>query len=284
MNKELEAILADFETFVGHCVTENPNSQKSYVSYIKSLDKANDGETYQWLKEAVASETPIKHLSETFDKYFNNHPEKAPQNQWKSGVKHLGDFICGFTDSTINLHSIKDFDTIACKLVAQSAIFCSTEVFEMVKKGELGGKENLGIGNEFGAWFHYTFQRAKHFEKRGEYKDEKVRFDDNTQANSAIKAAILKGLSKYGIHGNSRQSFKGFEACHIWPDTCYDARYHTSVANIVLLPREIAGLTDHCQAVEDLLKYEAWKRFKFKPEEEEIPQRPKDYSKIKWRQ
>ena len=283
MNEEWNAILEDFEAYVGCCITKNTNSQKSYVSYVKSLDKANEGQTYQWLKEAVASDEPIKHLSNTFDEYFNNNPEKTLQIQWKSGLKHLGNFICGFTDSSTNLHSIKDFDSIACSLVAQSAIFCSTEVFEKVKRGELGGKENLGIGNEFGAWFHYTFQRAKHFEKRGEYKDEVVRFDDNTQANSAIKAAILKGLDKYGIHGNSRQIFKGFEACHIWPDTCYDARYHTSVANIVLLPREIAGLTDHCNAVEELLKYEAWKRFGFKPAEEEIPQRPKNYSKIVWR-
>lgn len=284
MNGEWNAILADFEAYVCRCVTENINSQKSYVSYVKSLDKTNEGQTYQWLKDAVACDTPIERLSDTFDEYFDKHPEKAPQTQWKTGLKRLGDFICGFTDSSTNLHSIKDFDYIACNLVAQSAIFCSVEVFEKVKSGELGGKENIGRGNEFGAWFHYTFQRAKHFEKRGEYKDEVVRFDDNTQANSAIKTAILKGLDKYGIHGNSRQSFKGFEACHIWPDTCYDARYHTSVANIVLLPREIAGLTDHCDAVEELLKYEAWKRFGFKPAEEEIPQRPKNYSKIKWRQ
>ena len=80
-----------------------------------------------------------------------------------------------------------------------------------------------------------------------------------------------------------KQLFKGFETCHIWPETCYDARYHTSVGNVVLLPREVAGLTDHCQAVEDLLKYEAWKRFRFKPDEEAVPSKPKNYNKIIWR-
>lgn len=65
----------------------------------------------------------------------------------------------------------------------------------------------------------------------------------------------------------SKTENRGYVVSYILPETCYDARYHTSVANVVLLPREIAGLTDHCQTVEDLLKYEAWKRFGFKPAE-----------------
>ena len=278
-----ETILSEFYCYVCSSVTDNPGSQKSYVSYVKTLDKVNGGETYEWLRSALNTSSPKQHLSECFDKYFECHTEVQPQSQWKTGLLHLGDFIFGFTDSNINLHSIRNFDTIACKLVAQSAVFCTKEVFEMVKRGEAGARENLGVGNEFGAWYHYTFQRARHNEKRGEYKDDVVRFDDNTHANTAIKTAVLKGLSKYGIHGSSKQIFNGFEACHIWPNTCYDARYHTSVANIVLLPREIAGMTDHCEAVEELLKYEAWKRFGFKPVEEDVPQRPKNYNQIVWK-
>ena len=282
MNGEWDAILADFEAYVCRCVTENPGSQKSYVSYVKSLDKANEGQTCQWLTDAVATDAPTKYLSDTFDEFFKKNPEKTAQNQWKTGLKRLGDFICGFTHSSTNLHSIKNFESIACELVAQSAIFCPTEIFEMVKNGELGSRENIGIGNIYGSWYNCKYQRAKHFQKRGE-KCGDITFDDNTYANNAIKLALLKGLERYGIHGSSRQIFKGFETCHIWPDTCYDARYHTSVANVVLLPREIAGLTDHCQAVEDLLKYEAWKRFGFKPAEADIPAKPKNYNKIVWR-
>ena len=283
MNGEWDAILADFEAYVCRCVTENPGSQKSYVSYVKSLDKANEGQTCQWLTDAVATDAPTKYLSDTFDEFFKKNPEKTAQNQWKTGLKRLGDFICGFTHSSTNLHSIKNFESIACELVAQSAIFCPTEIFEMVKNGELGSRENIGIGNIYGSWYNCKYQRAKHFQKRGE-KCGDITFDDNTYANNAIKLALLKGLERYGIHGSSRQIFKGFETCHIWPDTCYDARYHTSVANVVLLPREIAGLTDHCQAVEDLLKYEAWKRFGFKPAEADIPAKPKNYNKIVWRE
>ena len=282
MDKRLENILIDFEVYVSQCITENTNSRKSYISYIKSLDKTNDGITLQWLEEATQNENPIKYLSDSFDEYFNKHPEKKPQHQWKTGLNRLGDFIFGFTDSSTNVHSIKNFDLLACELVAQSAIFCSKEVFEKVKTGELGSKENKGVGNKYGSWYNCQYQRATPPQKKGD-KIEDITLDDNTYANTAIKLAILKGLDKYGIHGNSKRIIKGFEACHIWPKTCYDARYHTSIGNIVLLPREIAGLTDHCQAVEDLLKYEAWKRFKFKPYEETIPQRPKYYNSVTWR-
>ena len=282
MENNLETILTDFEGYVARCITDNPGSQKSYVSYVKSLDRVNEGKTCEWLRKAVASETPIKCLSDTFDEYFKNNPEKTPQSQWKTGLNRLGDFICGYNHSTTNLHSVKDFDFLACNLVAQSAIFCAVEVFEMVKKGELGSKENEGVGNAYGSWYNCKYQRARHFQKRGD-KCDNVTLDDNTYANNAIKLAVLKGLDKYGIHGSTRQVFKGFETCHIWPETCYDARYHTSVGNVVLLPREVAGLTDHCQAVEDLLKYEAWKRFRFKPDEEAVPSKPKNYNKIIWR-
>lgn len=282
MKEGLQAILVDFEQYVGRRVTDNAGSQRSYVSYIKSLDKVNEGLTYQWLQDATTNENPIKYLSDTFDEYFKNNPDKTPQTQWKTGLKRLGDFICGFTHSTTNLHSIKDFDYIACELVAQSAIFCSKEVFDKVKSGELGSRENIGIGNAYGSWYNCKYQRATPQQKRRETIGD-VTLDDNTYANTAIKMAILKGLEKFGIHGNEKQIFKGFEACHIWPKTCYDARYHTCVANIILLPREIAGLTDHCQAVEDLLKYEAWRRFGFKPDEADAPPRPNNYSKIVWR-
>ena len=282
MKEGWEVILADFEEFVGHYVTDNVGSQRSYVSYVKSLDKANSGLTVQWLKDATTNENPIQYLFETFDAYFKNNPKKTPNNQWKTALKRLGDFICGFTHSTTNLHSIKNFDSIACELVAQSAIFCTKAVFEKVKRGELGSKENIGIGNPFGSWYNCKYQRATPQQKRRENINGII-LDDNTYANTAIKMAVLKGLDRFGIYGTEKQIFKGFEACHIWPRTCYDARYHTSVGNIVLLPREIAGLTDHCQTIEELLKYEAWRRFDFKPEEAVVPPRPSNYSNIVWR-
>lgn len=52
---------------------------------------------------------------------------------------------------------------------------------------------------------------------------------------------------------------------------------------MVLLPRAIASLTDHCEEVQNMLKYESWKRFGFKPAEFDPPQRPKYYHKEDWK-
>jgi hypothetical protein len=41
-----------------------------------------------------------------------------------------------------------------------------------------------------------------------------VNLDDNTRANQAIKRAV----------GVNSDDIKGFEACHLWPRTAYDAR------------------------------------------------------------
>lgn len=116
-----------------------------------------------------------------------------------------------------------------------------------------------------------------------------VKLDDNTYANKAIKSVVLAGLKHYGLDVSGIK-FDRYEACHIWPGSCYNEKYHTSVANLVLLPREIAGLTDHCKAVEDLLKYEAFKRFKFKPDSEDIKPgeyipdtKPRYYKEVIWR-
>ena len=285
MKNNLDAILTDFEGYLARCAPISSSSQKSYLSYVRSLDKANEGQTCEWLKKAVASEQPINSLSQSFELYFNAHPEKTYQSQWKSGLMRLGDFICGITDSPTNLSSIniKNFDFVACQMVAQTALFCPKAVFDKVKAGKEGSKENKRLeGNEFGAWFHYTVQRAKEG-KKGDVNADGVRLDDNTYANKAIKTAVIKGLEHYGIFAGAEQKFNRYEACHIWPETCYDPRYHTSVGNIVLMPREVAGLTDHCQAVKELLQYEAWKRFGFKPAEKDIPSKPKNYNDIVWR-
>lgn len=108
-------------------------------------------------------------------------------------------------------------------------------------------------------------------EKRGQIVDG-VRFDDNSYANGAIKRAA--GLGK---------SAEGFEVCHIWPRTCYDERYHTAVANIVLLPRALAGLSDHAIEVQEALQYRAFELYGWYPEGMQPPVKPEFYPS-KWRE
>lgn len=108
-------------------------------------------------------------------------------------------------------------------------------------------------------------------ELRGQIVDG-VRFDDNSYANVAIKRAT--GLGK---------SAEGFEACHIWPLTCYDERYHTAIANIVLLPRALAGLSDHAIEIQSALQYRAFELYGWFPHGVPQPIKPEFYPS-NWRE
>lgn len=99
-----------------------------------------------------------------------------------------------------------------------------------------------------------------------------VRLDNNTYANNAIKRAT--GLGR---------SADGFETCHIWPKTCYDERYHTAPANLVLLPRAIASLSDHDLEVQQALQYRSFELYGWWPEGEVQPGRPEFYP-TEWRE
>lgn len=114
-------------------------------------------------------------------------------------------------------------------------------------------------------------------EKRYTTVNGDIRLDDNTYANVAIKRATGLGSSALG-----------FETCHIWPKTCYDEKYHTAIANIVLLPRALAGLSDHDAGVRASLQYRAFELYGWFPEgkeeweQEQPPIKPSFYPST-WR-
>lgn len=112
-----------------------------------------------------------------------------------------------------------------------------------------------------------TIRRARpgQGEKRG-LKDG-IRLDDNNYANVAIKRAL----------GQHRTKIIGFETCHVWPKTCYDCRYHTAIPNLVLIPRALAGLTDHDRSVQAALQYRSYELYGWHPEEVPVPERPAGY-------
>ena len=91
-----------------------------------------------------------------------------------------------------------------------------------------------------------------------------LRFDDNSYANIAIKQVL-------GVETT------GFETCHIWPLTCYDERYHTAIANLVLLPRALAGLSDHDPTILALLQYRAYELYDWHPLGTPTPTKPSPY-------
>ncbi len=147
-------------------------------------------------------------------------------------------------------------------LVAETAIWASPEVHKKLMEE-----------NGYGDWFPNTRRyRPGQGEKRGQIIDG-VKLDDNSYANQAIKKAV----------GISRERLIGFEACHIWPDTCYDPRYHTTIANLVLLPRAIAGLSDHDAEVQAALQYRSFELYGWYPVDSPNPSKPDFYPQT-WRE
>lgn len=139
-------------------------------------------------------------------------------------------------------------------LVAETGLWASPEVHRsLIEAGSA-------------AWFPGVRRKRGAAENRGETVDG-VTFDDNTKANQAIKLAV-------GYH---RKHLIGFETCHIWPETCYDAECHTAIANLVLLPRALAGFSDHDPAVSAALKFRAFELYGWHPAGAMPPERPSDY-------
>jgi hypothetical protein len=145
-------------------------------------------------------------------------------------------------------------------LVAETALWAPPEVFRRLK-----------VENGSGCYFPNT-RRAK--AGAGEKPSQVLngeRLDSNAYANHAAKRAV--GLGRGAI---------GFEVCHIWSRSCYDARYHTCVANLVLLPRQLAGLTDHDAEIGAALRFRAFELYGWYPAEEPAPAKPEFYP-TEWR-
>jgi hypothetical protein len=113
-------------------------------------------------------------------------------------------------------------------------------------------------------------RRAKRGEGHGKMPNGAV-LDDNTIANEKFKRA-LSHLGK----------FRGFTVCHIWPGTTYDTRYHTVLANLVLLPRSLSSLTDHHDGIAKCLQYRSWELYRWHPDGKEQPSKPEGYPE-NWR-
>jgi len=145
-------------------------------------------------------------------------------------------------------------------LVAATGLWASPEIHAA-----------LAGASDAPAWYPKT-QRAGAGQKRGTFVGE-VRLDDNTYANVAIKRAL----------GLSPRNVVGFEVCHVWPGTTYDPRYHTCIANLILLPRSLASLSDHDATVQRAIQYRSFELYAWSPEGVPLPEKPPGYP-LEWRQ
>lgn len=144
-------------------------------------------------------------------------------------------------------------------LVAETGLWASPEVHRrLIEAGSA-------------AWFPGVRRKRGAAENRGVTVDG-ITFDDNTRANQAIKLAV-------GYH---RKQIIGFETCHIWPETCYNAECHTAIANLVLLPRALAGFSDHDPVVSAALRFRAFELYGWHPAGATPPERPSNYP-VDWR-
>lgn len=167
-----------------------------------------------------------------------------------------------FFGSNVLLNAIADLKIDLPKLIAMTSIWAPKQAFEEKKKE-----------NGFGVYFLKT-KRAS----RGEKPKTTVNgiyLDDNTKANLSIKYVQKEwlGVSKTAVP----KLLKGYHTCHIWDKTCYDVRYHTCLANLVLVPSELSALTDYNPEIQDALKYRAYEKFGWFPSEEDESIKPINY-------
>lgn len=268
-----------------------PNSSKNiYGRYIQGVI-SNGGDVEKWLNDIIKNNSldPMKDALDKFDAYFHSVKlAKKTVKNYRTAYKHLSQAVLGFFYANVWAFSKSSLSISPnlCDLIAKNALFASPEVIYKVIAGTAGTKNNIGSGNNYASWDKCTHARVNGIKKGTTVyiKGLPVTADDNTTANLAIKRSILLSRGYNSTH-NYRQ-FRDYEACHIW-DNPQDPNYYASIANLVLVPRVFAGLTDHCQPIKDILRYRAWDLFNktgvLLPCGTSAPIRPKNYNKIVWR-
>ncbi len=247
--------------------------------YLPNLDKANGGQTCQWLIDIINDSkctTPIKDAIDKFDNASKtlNFATKTIAD-WKVAYRHFANVILGIYYADVWFAYTVDPIEL-CKMVAMNTLFADRTVVDGVVKGIYGTKKNLGIGNIYASWDNCATQRCTSIKKGQVMPNGKIA-DDNTYANKYIKMAILLSMNLPKIYSN----FKKYQVCHIWESSKYPA-YHTSVMNLVLITERLAGLTDNVPEVQQLLRYEIQKRFGCNPSGVQIT-KPAFYNQILWR-
>lgn len=290
MEKHKRVSDSDFEKAIYESIykiTDENSNEKLLCTIDEIYDRANDPVDYVMKiikKRLNKSCTPKKLKTKSIENYC-------------SGFRKYAQVLIGFYHAKTAVEIDVDNDLIFCELIVKNVLFASKEVFKAVKEGTLGTDENIGKGNKFASWDYMKSARKTHTKKGEKVKtdivigssDEFVA-DDNSNANKYIKMAILESYRrKYPnnpifLNATIDSLKNGYEACHIW-DLPGDRRYYTSIGNLVLVPRALAQLTDHNEAVKNLLRYEAKKRFGFQPEmkKKKRVSKPQNYDSYIWR-
>ncbi len=259
-------------------------SVNSYRSGLRLVHIWNKRNSIVWVENALLEKSSIEKVEYFFDEFYKSNKSIKKVRDKRSIYLSFAKWIIGQYQANTWLSIDKSSDLVYCQLIAKNALFCTIDVAENVRDGKSGYGERGHKESDTYSWFDNKYRRISSEDKKNGKKirdeDKGVILDNNTMANLAIKNAIKKSLPIKG-------KFSDYMACHIWDKTCYIARYHTSVFNLVLVPTAIAGLTDYNQAVKEMLQYESARRFGVYPKEvcPDPPTKPTFYDKITiWRQ
>jgi len=169
----------------------------------------------------------------------------------------------------------QDARSPAQKAVMRAVVHLSIDLQALIAEVALWApvmahKARVENENPTGAVYpHVRRARLGSGEKAGVVVDG-IRLDRNNYANAALRRALK-------FH---RRRKDGYQACHIWPNTCYDERYHTVLANLVLIPGPLVSLTDFDTGVIAALQYRAYELYDWHPFEVPPPERPSGYPEI----
>lgn len=144
------------------------------------------------------------------------------------------------------------------QLIAQTSIWVHPATIKIIQS----------ITSNPNAQWIINCRRKKSNEKR-RIKINGTLLDDNTYANQGIK-----------ICTNNISTPNTYTTCHIYQDSCYDPNYHTSLCNLVLLPRAISSFSDFHKPIIDLLKYRSYEIYGFYINT--IPSKPNNYNSLRW--
>lgn len=296
----------DLITCYQQCSDKAPGTTRSYISYVQRIYKgipSIPNDLANIINNPNNAQSLYSQLLQNVRNYLasalNTGAIKSSKtaNNLYSGFKHFCDTILGIFNARVFISSIVK-EELLCRIVASSVIFASFDVVVNVINGKNGTRTNKKAGgNPFASWDNMASARINNLpkgQKVSPYVYAGITYpsiiaDDNTRANLAIKKAVILSLQsslKLKLKLKTKNLI-GYEACHIW-DVPQDPRYYTSIMNLVLVPRAFGQLTDHCQAVQDMLRNRANDLFWSKPGLPTplplpLPPKPKFYDSIVWR-
>lgn len=254
----------------------------SYVTRLQSYDKNwNGGKTYSQLDTIIKSKSSDP-MADAMNYFSRAIPAKKPAstiNSFRCAYKSFCETIIGRYDANVWLNAkfSHRLNMNAYEMIAETAIFASPEiVFDLINKK----------GHPHACWFinpYYYIRDQKNVGKpTTDCKGRPCVGDRNQKANLAIKKAIYGSCKDVAIANIG--SFCNYEACHIVPNSTNNRDYYTSIPNLCLIPRAIAGLSDHFQNIIDILNYHAITLYSLPYKKPTLsPSLMKIYSGLKWR-